>query len=215
MLLKKYLRLSFVGIKAQHKTALIPLIVVYLLVPALNLAVWKRYGIEYTLYINIIQFTQMLFPFFSVWWSFFTLREYTEGAGSELLYVCDKNGQSIMAVITWMIYIVMLIPLYIVYTACFTTMIFEFVRIVCESLLMLGILYLCVNLLHSTALSLIPIFAYLIVNVSSKNESVFLFYSLDEISQPQLLGKYIIMAFIGIAMIILGEILNKKCKVIN
>ena len=206
MLFKKYLRISFVGIKAQHIFAIAPVAVAYVLTPLINLLFLKKYGVGYDLYISIICFTQLFLPFFSMWWVFFMLREYIEGAGSELLYVCDKNGQIIVTVMTWLIYIVMLIPLYIVYFICFRMMTLEFVRIVCESLLMLGLLYICINFLKSTSLSMIPVFAYIIANISTKKESVFLYYTLDEIAGVGSLKKYFAQALFGVMLLLTGEI---------
>ena len=215
MLFKKYLRISFAGIKAQHIFAFVPVVVAYVLIPLLNLLFLKKYGVGDDLYISIICFTQLLLPFFSVWWVFFMMREYVEGAGSELLYVCDKNGQIITVVMTWLIYIIMLVPLYTVYFICFRMMALEFVRIICESLLMLGLLYICINLLNSTSLSVIPVFLYIIANISAKNESVFLYYTLNEISGVSSLKKYFIQALFGAVMLLAGEICSRIRRKVN
>lgn len=215
MLYKKYLRLSIIGIKSLHKVALIPLAVAYILIPAVNIIAWKNYGIDYSLYINIIQFTQLFLPFFSLWWAFFVLREYVEGEGCELLYVYDKSGQTFIAFLLWLEYIICLIPLYTVYFLCFRMMAAEYVRIVCESLLMFGMLYFIFNLFRSAAITLIPVFVYLIINVTAKTESVFLFYSLNEITGFQSLEKYFIQALIGVFMIGLGALSNLICRKIG
>ena len=53
---------------------------------------------------------------------------------------------------------------------------------------------------------MIPVFVYIIANISTKKESVFLYYTLDEIAGVGSLKKYFAQALFGVMLLLTGEI---------
>ncbi len=82
----------FAAVTYRHLRSLgglfwIPPAVINGVMPLLSLAVLRRYAEAEVRYAEILQYTLWLFPFFSVWWSLFIMREYVESEGNEVLYL--------------------------------------------------------------------------------------------------------------------------------
>lgn len=81
----------FAAVTYRHLRSLgglfwIPPAVINGVMPLLSLAVLRRYA-------EILQYTLWLFPFFSVWWSLFIMREYVESEGNEVLYLAGGRSK--------------------------------------------------------------------------------------------------------------------------
>ena len=88
----------FAAVTYRHLRSLgglfwIPPAVINGVMPLLSLAVLRRYAEAEVRYAAILQYTLWLFPFFSVWWSLFIMREYVESEGNEVLYLAGGRSK--------------------------------------------------------------------------------------------------------------------------
>lgn len=158
-LMVTYYRLKGIGIFAY-----IPFIVVFLLVPLTNYAVYTHFKDYDMLYQNIITVSQNIIAFFSAWNSIFILYHFVEQPGNEVLYLEGRN-RFFDIVIPFLIYIVSLLPLFVVYNFIFCSMWLYFVKICLLSFVVLMIVYVFTYLFHSISPAFICIMGISVLGI--------------------------------------------------
>lgn len=86
------LRITYLNLKSLRFSYFVPIIALFLYIPAMT----YLYFVTYACPKDTLQFftaleMQHMIPYFSIWWILFGLREYTEGAGRELLKTYKKS----------------------------------------------------------------------------------------------------------------------------
>lgn len=211
MYFKRYLNGIILNLKTIRFISLVPLIILNILIPLLNFAVFKRNGINEELYRNLLQYSQYFMPFFSVWNVIFILREYVESDGKETLYVCSNKCKIKDILGIFLISIINIAIIFIIYGFIFPTMYFEFLRIVSICILFLGITYSIAFLGKSITPVIMVLLLYTLASILSKNKLYFpLFYTLEGISKALYMSHYFILLLIGVLLLFIGTIINKK-----
>ncbi|MBO5470213.1 MAG: hypothetical protein J6A03_10830 [Lachnospiraceae bacterium] len=138
MKFKMKLKLTYYRLKGIGILALVPFVYVLFCVPVINYSIWSSSGSYDMLYDNIILASQNIIPFFSVWNSIFLLFHFVEQSGNEVLYIDERNKFTDI-VMSFLPYIVCMIPLFAVYSIFFRWiwMFFIKVSILCFAWLML------------------------------------------------------------------------------
>lgn len=183
MCFKKYLTLlirrTILHLKGMGLLFWIPVAMVYGLIPLIAVLTCRKYGISGEFVTNVIQFSLLLIPLFSCWWAIFLLREYLEGDGNEILYVCRAKGKGADVLFTFIVYFVGVLIQYSVYIALMPRMALEVVRLLCISLFYLGLSYFLMFLTRSTAVTVMAVLVYTVGNYLSAGltaETFFPFY---------------------------------------
>ena len=211
MLFKKYLKQTLIIINSQKIPTYIPLVVYYILLPILNYIEFRKYGIGYELYNNIVTFAQIFIPLFSTWNGMINIKDHIEGHGREVLYINNKNLDLCVFFISATINVICLLPLFTIYSVLFKNMIFECIR------LMLFILFFCslamsvVILTNSLALTFSILFLYTIFSVFGDNiNSLFLYFNTDIVNVHIILYNNIPLVLIGVLLMCIVITIRKR-----
>jgi hypothetical protein len=89
---------------------------------------------------------------------------------------------------------------------------YEFIRILSVCIFYFGLVYFLTFLTKSTTITLMAIILYTLSNiVFTANKLVFpLYYTLEKITLSLYLNVYLPLALVGIALSIIGVVLNKR-----
>ena len=216
MRFEKHIALSFnrliYHLKSIGLLFFIPLVIIDILIPILNIMEYSKYGIGEELYIHILQYSQWFFPFFSVWWVLFVLREYIESDGNELLYVHADRCKLKDILCLFILYIFNITILFSIYTVLFPNMIYEFFKILSVCIFYLGITYFFTYLSKSITITLLILILLTLANITfGNNKMVFPFYyTLDSITISLFINSYLPLILIGFLLLFAGTILNKR-----
>ena len=213
MLYKRYLKQSAFLFKSIGIGAVIPIAVIYVIIPFLNYCSYAKYGISDSLYNNIISYTQLFIPFFSALWSVLALREFIEGEGNEVLYINTRKIYLIF--IDYLAaFFILLIPLYAVYYSLFENMKLEFIKIMIECILFNSIIYAMMFLLNSVAIALSISIIYTIYSFFHcfLGEGINIAYiNLSNANYTILLDTYVPMLIISVVIFAVAAVKSSRC----
>ncbi len=216
MRFEKHIALSFnrliYHLKSIGLLFFIPLVIIDILIPILNIMEYSKYGIGEELYIHILQYSQWFFPFFSVWWVLFVLREYIESDGNELLYVHADRCKLKDILCLFILYIINITILYFIYDALFPDMKYEFLKILSVCIFYLGITYFFTYLTKSITITLLILILFTLANITyGSNIMIFpLYYTLDKITVSLYINSYLPLMLTGLILLFVGVVLNKR-----
>lgn len=190
----------------------VPLVIIDILIPTLNIMEYSKYGIGEELYIHILQYSQWFFPFFSAWWVLFVLREYIESDGNELLYVHADRCKLKDILCLFILYIFNITILYSMYNVLFSDMKYEFLKILSVCIFYLGITYFFTYLTKSITITLLILIFFTLANITfGSNIMIFPFYyTLERVTVALYINSCLPLMLIGLALLFVGTVLNKR-----
>ncbi len=215
MRLKRYLARSLTRVGYHLRSlgflAAIPLLVLDLLIPCLNIMDYIVYGAGDELRWNILQYSQWLMPFFSVWWALFVLREYIEGDGNELLYVYGGRCRLPDALWLFALPLLNILLLFLCYTLVLPSMKYEFLRLLTICVFYFGVMYFLSYAAKSITITLMALLLYTIANAALVGNAAFPFYvSFDDLSAGLYYRQYLPLLLSGLALLTAGVFFNKR-----
>lgn len=157
--IRKHIVSGYYQMKGIGYFVLIPMTVLYLLIPLSNYAVYHFWGDLDMLYSNIIMVCQYMCPIFSVWYVFFILYHYVEVPGNEIFYVEGKNKISEL-IFPYTLYLILMLPLFVIYTRLFSDLWWLYFKLCIVNLLYVAITYSITFLTKKILLSVIVILLY-------------------------------------------------------
>lgn len=190
----------------------VPLVIIDILIPTLNIMEYSKYGIGEELYIHILQYSQWFFPFFSAWWVLFVLREYIESDGNELLYVHADRCKLKDILCLFVLYIFNIAILFSIYATLFPNMKYEFLKILSVCIFYLGITYFFTYLTKSITITLLILIFFTLANITfGSNIMIFPFYyTLERVTVALYINSCLPLMLIGLALLFVGTVLNKR-----
>lgn len=208
--LYRHLLSGYYRIKGMGVFALIPLLVLYLLIPITNYAVFQYFQDINMLRSNIVTTCQYLVPICSVWYAIFILYHFVEESGNEVLYIFSKDKLADL-ILPYILYAVLLLPLFFVYTRMFPELWFFYIKLCAIDLAYMAFTYCAAFLLNSISVSVIGILIYTICEMMiHRNQNEEYIYS----EAGQNISGYIfsnILPYIAAAVVlfILGKLMNR------
>lgn len=200
----------FLNLKIISYHAFIPFVFLYILIPILNYFEFKKYGVGEELYINILEYTQMLVPFLSVWIILFVFREYLESNGNEVLFIYNNKIKLIDMFLLFLFFIINLFVIYVFYIILFHNMFIEFAKMLCICFFYFGVTYSLLFATKSIPVTLMVLLIYTLYTLFYRiPNSIFNYYSTQAVSVELLISKYIPLFIFGIGFTGLGVALNK------
>lgn len=209
MKLKARFKTTYYQLKGIGVLALIPYVYVLFCVPAMQYYIWDSNKSYDVLYDSIIQTSQNIIPFFSVWNSIFLLYHFVEQSGNEVLYIGKRNKLADV-VVAFLPYIVCMIPLFAVYSRFFRWIWMFYVKVVVLCFVLLMLVYALSFLFKNISIGFLCAVSFSIISVIMQgfipmyvdyDESVFYFknYVLIEIC------PYVMLA---VLFLVVGKIAN-------
>ena len=199
-------------LKCLRFFSFVPLIVLFVISPLTFIPLLNHYGPSDALYSFLLEYTQTVFPFFSVWWIIFISREYIESDGNELLFVFKPRTLLREYLILFAAYLLCALVLYLLLLSVFPTALLEYFRLICICLVYFGISYVLMYTTSSVPLTVLITLAYSLMAMAVPSEQVnAVFYlSLRRFDGDILKTVCIPQLIIACVLIALGCFLNKK-----
>ncbi len=208
--LYRHMLSGYYRIKGMGVFALIPLLVLYILIPITNYAVFQYFQDMEMLRYNIVSICQYLVPICSIWHIIFILYHFVEESGNEVLYISFKDKLADL-ILPYILYAVLLLPLFFVYTRMFPELWFFYMKLCAINLAYMAFVYCATFMLNSISVSVIGIIIYTICEMiihRNQNEGY------DYFEEGQNFIGFIqsnILPYVVIAIVlfILGKLMNK------
>lgn len=164
----KNMRNIYFQLKGIGLFVFIPIIGLYLLIPTVNYIVFWFYHDWDLLYDSILKECQYFIPLLSVWWSFFLLEHYVEEPGHELLYI-DRRNKWFTLFLLYIGYLILMLPLFFVYTGLFPELWWLFLKLGIINLLYLAIAYATAFLTGKIVISVLGLLLYSIYVIAEES----------------------------------------------
>lgn len=202
----------FLHLKGLRLFALVPLILVFIVLPLVFIPLIDYYGATENMYVMILQYSQATIPIFSVWWIIFISREYIENDGNELLFTFKSRIMLPEYLILFAAFMLCTFVLFLILSAYFSSILLEYIRILCICIMYLGFSYAVMYITSSMSLTLLILTAHSMLNltVPNDNPNLFLYNSnihfglsiFESVSLPQII--------VGCVLLTVGYAANKK-----
>lgn len=205
------MRRMWLHLKNLRALALAPPLVLNVLLPFVSYLFYRQEGLGSALYFHVLEFVQYLVPFFSIWWVLFTLREYVEADGNELLFVSRSRGKLPDMLALFALYQLNAALLLCLGGAVLPGMQLEFFRLLCVSVFYFGLVYLLAFLTGSIILTLLAALAYTLLALLAQDAGgLFLQYiRTSPLTLPLLLETYLPLLALGLLLAGAGAAVNR------
>ncbi len=191
-----------------------PIIVLDIIVPILIIInVLHPENIEHNLLITIIY----IFPFTSVWFSLFVMKEFIETEGKEIYYMLGKINILNETFKFFLIVFSNVLLLLIVVCIILPEFVFEIIRISVACLFYFSIIYFISMISKSTSIALFFAILYTLINVIFKTNNIrFLIYATTNvINESNLIQLCFPLLIFSLILIILGKIIEKRINIFD
>lgn len=131
---------SYYQIKGIHYFVWVPVLVLYIIMPIGNYAVYCYKKNMDMVYGNILETCQYICPIFSIWYILFLLYHYIEQPGCEILYL-NRICKLPDLIIPYAFYAVLMLPLFMVYTYMFPEFWWLYLKLCVVNILYVGMVY--------------------------------------------------------------------------
>lgn len=211
LLVKDFLRLHFLFF--------VPLAVLFIFLP---IAAWQQceafrlMGATEPPLRELMFDSQVWCSFFSLWWSFFILREYVEGDGNELLFTARRARRLLPVVLAGMVLWLFLCGVLMTgYAALFGSMVWNYLMIVIQTLVYTSVFFALCFLLRSAVFSMMIIFMYHVFSAyflpqDMQHFSIFV-KEFGEFPQDTVLGFWPLLVLSSV-LFLLGMALNRRYR---
>ena len=189
----------------------VPILVLYLIIPVMNLLQYHKYG-QGEMFLTQIYITAfMLLPILSPFYVVFVFQEYYETAGNELLFLYKKNKLG-SAVCYSVLFHLLTVPLFIVYSVIDKRFILEFIRMSIIIYFICSLAYLLMVLFHSIAITWVVIICYGIYNILFHNGQLWciVYYYGLWIETELFLRVYLPMLLLAVLMFLAARFISLR-----
>lgn len=208
---KKHLKLYY-HLKSMGALRFVPLVVFDVLLLVLPAAYYFNNGAGDGLQFHLMRLTQFFMPLFSVWWVVFTMREYLESDGNELLYA--GGNQTILKdlIVLFLLAMGNIAALFLFYSILIPEFTVESLRIVSACVFYFGLAYGLAFFVKSVLIVLLILMLYTLLNFTVALESlVFPFFmSRQLLTAGELLSACLPLLLAGLLMAGIGFHANRR-----
>lgn len=151
------MRRLYLELKNQQFYYFVPPMVLFIVVPLAVLAAIKNgTGDNFP---ECAFIAQLFIPSFAAWWPLFTLKEYLNSPGKELLFVYKRGRDSLFLkmIFLWAFYVLHVLIVFICFTYIFDNVWFLFIAIIIQSMFMIALGYFLSLLFQNTFVLFQPI----------------------------------------------------------
>lgn len=193
----------------------IPVIINLLYMPFMSFLMYQSYYDNIDIYYRIMsnQFNLFL-PIASVWWSVFTLKEFIESDGNEVLYLYCKPLYILkMQLLVFSIYGLHLVVFMLGFNLFFDGFYFVIVQLLVSSFALCSFVYFVSFALKSTGVALLLSIVYsMFLNVFDLDKKlvvISIFPQTTQITKSSLLNVFFVFV-LGVIMYLLGLLISKN-----
>lgn len=213
--IKIYVERIRLQIKSQGAFFVVPLIIVNILIPVLNILSYSYY-VQLQNYemlrISITEISLFFVPFFSIWWVLLALKEPTEGNGREILIILDKNSGMFEPIVLFLLYMGNVLVLHLLYGLFLDNQVYEYVKLLMICVGFLGFSMIICKLSRSILMGFVGILLFSMTNYIGifPTGRFPMFFNLREMEAIGSLIQFIPYLCIGIILIIVSFYLPER-----
>lgn len=167
--------------------------------------------------IYFLQFTQIVFPFFSVWNTILISREYMESEGNEVLYLHRSIGLFCLKLMTFSLPFFNVALLMIITCYFIPSFSFEIFRILSACVFFFGLCCFILCIFKSTIFSFLGCAIYLLSNYFIKGEKIIAFFYMSNVAlnAEGLLITCLPLLLGGLLFLFLDKAVSNRFKIFN
>ena len=206
----------FAAVTYRHLRSLgglfwIPPAVINGVMPLLSLAVLRRYAEAEVRYAEILQYTLWLFPFFSVWWSLFIMREYVESEGNEVLYLAGGRSKLTVLLPPFLLCLADEALVLAVLSRAVPGVMKEFWRIGTMGFCYFGVVYFLLFLSGTVLCPLMVLLLYTLIS-AVETDSVFpaFYVTCTPLTAALYKERYLAFLLLGLVCLVLGFFISRR-----
>jgi hypothetical protein len=210
-LMRGWIAKSYYQIKGIGYLAWVPVVVLYIILPATNYAVYSYGHSVDELYINILENSQYICPLFSVWYVLFVLYHFIEQPGCDVLYVNRINKLPDL-IFPYLFYILLMLPLFFLYGGIFPEIWWLYLKLCIVNLLYLAAVYAASYLFKTIIPAIVLVLLYSVfVFFEGTNETSSLTYFSGQIHRGTNMLIELIPVFVMLAVFfVAGVFANRR-----
>ena len=211
--MKQFFQRMCLHLKSMGLLVLVPVVVLDFLYPTLIFLAYRNVGFNEYLMMSIKDISYTYLPFFSVWYVIFSLHEYVESDGNELLYVSKRKVRLTDAAILFVLYMSNVALYLVVFSFAFKAIWMFGLMLLCVCFMYLGMTYLLLFASGSLTLTLMGLLIYTLVAViGSTNVQNFMLYVTPYSDVQALISMSLPQVVVGGACCLLGVWMNQRYK---
>lgn len=209
------LKLIYLSLKNLKVYYFVPIMILYIFIPILNIGMINMSGNIENSYVLIFREAERFIPILSLWWITFVFKEYIEEDGNEILYCIGDSAKikiyNIALIFAW--YIIHVGILFLVYGIFWNNVFLEFIKIVIQCFFFTSLSYMLIYTLKSTTISFMFLLIYELLSIfidSKFTRYISIFENGEKILLHTIITKYSVVFLLGILFLIIGIYKNKK-----
>lgn len=204
--------LSFKNLKLYY---FIPLVVLYIFLPVLNIGMVAMSKDLESSYLLIFREAEKYIPIMSIWWTTFIFKEYISEDGNEVLYCIDSHGKVKVfeILIIYLLYIIHISILFLVYSIFWDNVFFEFLKTAIQCFFFTSLAYMLIYTLKSTIISFMFLLIYELFAIFIRSELttyISIFENGNRVTIHVIITKYLVVLLLSVVFLVIGVYKNKK-----
>lgn len=207
---KSLLNIYRLFLKSTNKLWIIPLIIINIIVPAVSYLLYINLREDAEMYIiNLIYF---ILPLSSVWTSIFVSDVFFSDNAKDVLFFYSNKKRLLVSVSFFILSMINSLIIVLLHFNCIHDYLGNAVKIACISVLFYGIAMLILRLSKSSAMAVLILLLYTLVNEFSYSDFFLLYKNYDILTLNLFLIKYLPLVFTALLFILLAFLYKKETK---
>ena len=209
--LKKEYRLFAFQLKSIKGLAIVPLVIIFVLIPLLLILTMKKYGEIAYVEERFIILTQYFVPALSVWCIGFSFIDLIEGEGNEVYYVSHRMKDNL--ILMWLvIYLAVVGAGYMTASNWLDNMGPEYVRIAISCCFYVSIMYAFMYMFSSMTAAFLGVAVYWTGSLFGSEINIRVLNCYDSLAATgdMIIGKYIWIMLAAAILYVIGYICNMR-----
>ncbi|MDE6863770.1 MAG: hypothetical protein K2J41_05205 [Eubacterium sp.] len=163
---------------------------------------------------TVMRFSLIIIPICSIWWVIFINRDYIEGQGNELLFVCKNKIKTMDTFIAFILFFFVSIIQFAFYIQADSSLKYEPVKLFCVCLFFYCFVQFLTYLTKSIPITLLMVLVYTIANpmiAYSIDGAVFpIFYDVTPLTMESAKASFMPMVLAGVVLLLISVYFNKR-----
>lgn len=201
-------------LKNLHWNFFIPIAVADIFLPFICLISYMSERTRPFFAMTVMQFSLIIIPVCSIWWAVFINRDYIEGLGNELLFVCKNKIKTPDTLIAFILFFAVSIIQFAFYIKADSSLKYEPVKLFCVCLFYYCFVQFLTYLTKSIPITLLMVLVYTIGNpmIAYSIDGLFfpIFYDVTPLTMESAKASFVPMVIVGIILLFISIVLNKK-----
>ncbi len=218
MLTQRNIRLVFqrmyFHLKNLHWNFFIPIVIADIFLPFICFISYMSEKTRPLFAMTVMQFSLIIIPVCSIWWVIFINRDYIEGLGNELLFVCRNKIKTMDTFIVFILFFAVSIIQFAFYIQADSSLKYEPIKLFCVCLFLYCFVQFLTYLTKSIPITLLMVLVYMIGNpmiAYSIDGVVFpIFYDITPLTMESAKASIIPMVLTGVVLLLISVYFNKR-----